>query len=278
MVMIPFLATGQRDIVMTDLTVDRPGIAETPYTVGVGQLQFETGFDFYKRYNGKLLYLPTTLFRTGLSRKAEVRLAMKYVMDKVEEPLFKGVSPLSAGVKFHVITQRKRRPETDILANVIIPMGNSRIQPENLGYEFLLLFENDFYPNSAITYNLGYIWDGVINGDIFTFSLCYNYLPSPKAGLFLEYFFYVPYQWPGEQGVDGGITYLLLPNLMVDLSAGHSAFEKQDNFFVSAGFSFRIIRQKGRPAVGAVRASQFSVFRNQKIITPAKITRDFSGF
>ncbi|MEJ0054876.1 MAG: transporter [Bacteroidota bacterium] len=79
-----------------------------------------------------------------------------------------------------------------------------------------------------------------VNGIIFTGSFCFNYLPSETVGLFAEYFTYIPDAWPGEHGIDAGITYLLAPQLQIDLSAGVSYLEKGANLFVSSGFSVRI--------------------------------------
>ena len=230
---------------LNELTVDRPGIAEAPFTVSPGTYQFEVGFDYFKRYNGELYHLPTALFRTGISKRAEVRVSSRQLIDRTEAREFNGISPLTVGVKMHIIKQREWIPETDILANVIVPVGSS-VQAKYLGPEILLLFENDFYPNTAINYNIGYLWDGNRGKGVFTVSLCFNYLPTERIGLFIEYFDYLPDRWPGEQGVDGGITYLVRSKLQLDLSAGISRLEKENNFFVSSGFSFRLEQDRGK--------------------------------
>ncbi len=224
---------------LNELTVDRPGVAETPFTVAKGVYQFEVGFDYFKRFNGELYNLPIVLFRTGISKEAELRISSKQIVDKTEVVPFNEISPLSVGVKHHVIKQRHGVPEVDILANVIFPIGNSS-STKNIGPEFLLLFQNDFYPNTAINYNVGYYWDHIRQKNYFTASFCFNYLPTENVGLFIEYFEYVPDSWPGEVGIDGGFTYLLGPQFQVDLSAGVSHVEKGNNLFVSSGFSFRL--------------------------------------
>ncbi len=50
---------------LNELTVDRPGIAEAPFTVAPRTFQVETGFDYYKRTSGEIFFLPVSLFRTG---------------------------------------------------------------------------------------------------------------------------------------------------------------------------------------------------------------------
>ncbi len=225
---------------LNELTVDRPGIAESPFTVPRGTYQFEVGFDYFKRSTGELYNLPGALFRTGISKRSELRVSSRQVLDRTEVNTLRSVSPLSIGVKMHVIKQDQWIPETDIMAHVVIPLNPASSQAKNMGYEVLLLFQNDFYPNTAINYNIGYIWDSNHGKSVFTASFCFNYLPTQRVGLFAEYFGYVYNQWPGEQGLDGGMTYLLLPKLQLDVSAGISRLEQRNNVFVSSGFSFRI--------------------------------------
>ena len=176
---------------LNELTVDRPGVAETPFTVPKGMYQFEVGFDYFKRYNGEIYNLPTVLFRTGIIEGAELRLSTKQLLDKTEAVPYNEISPLSVGVKLHLLKQNHGFPETDLLTNLIVPIGPSA-PTKNLGPEFLLLFQNDFYPNTAINYNVGVYWDHIRQRNYFTGSFCFNYLPSETVGLFAEYFTYVP--------------------------------------------------------------------------------------
>ena len=225
---------------LNELTVDRPGIAETPFTVEPGMYQFEVGFDYFKRYNGELYNLPVALFRTGISNSAELRIASRNLQDHTEGKNFAGLSPLSVGVKVHIVKQNEWIPETDILVDLSFPVSSSTSQPSKLGHNIFLLFQNDFYPNMAINYNVGLIWDGSLQTPFFSGSFCFNYLPTRRFGLFAEYFTYANEIYPWEHGLDGGFTYLLLPHFQVDLSGGFSMIEQENNIFVSTGFSIRL--------------------------------------
>ena len=229
---------------LNELTVDRPGIAESPFTVSPGTFQFETGFEYYDRANGEVIFLPTILFRTGLSNSAELRITERQTIDKTGEGTVNGLSPLYVGVKVHIIKQKRWIPETDVLTNLVIPLGSGRLQPNGLGHELLLLFQNDITEKFAVNYNIGYLWFNIEQGEIFTGSMCFNYLPTRRVGLFIEYFT-LSTSWPGEHGVDGGMTYLLSPHLQLDLSGGISKVEGDTNYFLSAGFSFRLQRAQG---------------------------------
>lgn len=227
--------------VLNELTVDRPGIAETPYTVHPGAFQFEVGYDYYSRHDGKIFYYPNILLRSGISKRIEIRVAAKQITDRTESTSVTGLSPISIGFKSHLMEQIEWIPEMDILANVVFPVGSGPLQPGRVGPEVLLLFQNDLYPNSAINYNIGYLWDASLEKNVFTGSLCYNYLPSEKLGLFAEYFCFVPHNdGYGEQGLDAGFTYLVGQHVQFDLSGGYSLLKGKNNFFASSGFSVRL--------------------------------------
>jgi hypothetical protein len=226
---------------LNELTVDRPGIAEAPFTVSPGMFQLETGIDYYKRTNGEILFLPVTLFRAGLSSNTELRISVKNIQDQTTEQKLYGFSPLTVGLKTHIIEQRKWIPETDILVDLIIPHGRSDLQPPNLGHDLLLLFQNDLSSKTAINYNVGLIWDGFSEESQFTASFCFNYLPTDKVGLFMEYFDFLRRKGAKEHGLDAGFTYLLHPMIQADFSAGISWISKNPNHFVSSGISFRIM-------------------------------------
>lgn len=233
---------------LNELTVDRPGIAESPFTVAPGMFQFETGFDYYSRSAGNLYYLPVMLFRTGLSKSAELRITTRHIADKTDTNSLSGIAPLNVGVKVHIIEENGWIPETDILTNLVIPIGNTSANSGFLGHEILLLFQHDLTPKTAINYNLGYLWSGFLQRKIFTASFCFNYLRTERSGLFIEYYMFAS-TWPGEQGIDGGMTYRLRPKLQLDISAGYSRLDNKDNFFISSGFSIRLESKKRRLSI-----------------------------
>jgi hypothetical protein len=91
---------------LNELTVDRPGIAEAPFTVAPRTFQLETGFDYYKRNGWGDFFLPITLFRTRLGKNTEFTISVKNIQDKTSSQKLKGFSPLTAGIKTHIIEQR----------------------------------------------------------------------------------------------------------------------------------------------------------------------------
>jgi hypothetical protein len=225
---------------LNELTVDRPGIAEAPFIVFPGMYQLETGFDYYKRTSGEIFYLPVSLLRIGLSKNTELRVSVKNILDETGRQRMKGLSPLTLGIKSHIIEQHDWIPETDILVDLIIPLSSADLQPAKLGHDVLLLFQNDLSAKAVINYNVGLIWDGFSDESLFTASFCYNYLLTDKVGLFIEYFDFLRTKGAKEHGIDGGFTVLLWPLIQADFSAGVSWIDGNQNHFVSSGISIRI--------------------------------------
>ena len=225
---------------LNELMVDRPGIADMPFTVAPKEFQLETGFEFYQKSGDHLYLLPVFLFRTGLSKAAEFRVTLKNIREFKGGRENIGISPLTVGIKTHIIEQRGWIPETDILANVLFPMGKSSIQPDFIGHDILLLFQNDFSEKKALNYNIGFQWDGFTSDEVFTASVCYNYLPTSRLGLFIEYFDFLRRTSLNEHGIDGGFTWALRPMVQADFSAGLSLVNRNWNYFLAAGISIRV--------------------------------------
>jgi hypothetical protein len=235
---IPGLVCAQDKL--NEISVDRPGIAESPFTVAPKKFQLETGFEYYKRTNEVVEFLPVTLFRTGISQAAELRVTVKNIHQKRPGLDVIGFSPLSLGIKTHIIREKGWIPEMDILADVIVPVGKSSLQPQNLGHDILLLFQNELGEKTSLNYNLGLIWDGIAESEMYTSSFCLNYLTTDRIGLFIEYFNFIRKADSREHGLDGGFTFLILPLIQADFSAGISLTDGKPNHFVSTGISFRL--------------------------------------
>ena len=237
---------------LTEMLVDRPGIAEATYTVPKGIYQFEVGFEYHRQAQNSTYYYPEVLMRTGILKNTELRLQLRQIANQEQGQTHSGLSPLRLGIKTKLKKQNKYFPEISVIADAIIPFYDHPQPARSVGPELIFLFENDFYPNTSINYNIGLVWDPDLNQDVFTGSFCYNYLPTEKIGLFVEYFSFVTdANWPGEQGADLGITYLIHRNAQIDLSGGYSRIRNEDNFFMSSGISFRFFKkQMGNPNAG----------------------------
>ena len=59
-------------------------------------------------------------------------------------------------------------------------------------------------------------------------------------GAYIELFGFAPQFNQAEHSIDGGFTYLINNNCLADLSIGFGLTSNAPDYFLSAGFSFRI--------------------------------------
>jgi hypothetical protein len=225
---------------LNELTVDRPGIAESPYTLQPGTYQFEIGFDYYDRLNEDLFFLPVMLFRTGLTKNAELRITTKYVNQNAEQQHNWGLAPVFIGLKVHLVEKKGAIPEIDLLTDIYLPIGSNEFRPPWTGHDIVLLFENDFGKKISFNYNIGMMWNGETPNGNFISAFCLNHLTSSRINLFIEYFNIIPESNTAEHGVDAGLTWRLAQHVQTDLSAGMSTLSGFHNYFLSTGLTIRI--------------------------------------
>lgn len=232
--------------------VDRPGVADMPYTVAPRHFQFCNGFDFINRGNWNGLQLPSFLFRTGITHNTELRVGIKNLFVDTTANDLKypygyqgGTTPISLGLKVVLLREKGIIPQVALMTDIILPFTSAPIYKNSYsGHDLYLLFLNNFTKKLFINYNVGVIWD---NGPpIWALSFCLEYQATKQLGFFIEQYDYLPEQEVidsdilTEIAIDGGITYLIAPKVQFDCSAGYSKTNDRDNYFIGTGISFRI--------------------------------------
>jgi hypothetical protein len=237
----------------SNFTVDRPGIAETAYIVPAKSIQVETGFEYYHNNTQSRYFIPVTYMRTGLNNMVELRLSSRIIRqsetssDDTEKSLT-GLSAVSIGTKIRLRSQKGFIPDVALLTDIVLPyIGHKDLRPKYFGHNVLLLLQNDISEQVNLNYNIGAIWEGEEVGGVGTYAVCLSYQTTPKVGLFIENYAYLPERKDTEIGYDGGITYLLKPKFQIDLSAGQSFMLGEDNYFVALGFSYRLDKKLQLP-------------------------------
>ena len=92
----------------------------------------------------------------------------------------------------------------------------------------------------SLGYNLGAEWDGETPEPTFIYTLTSGFALSEKTGFFIELYGFAPQQDKAEHRFDGGFTYLVTNDLMLDASAGFGITDNAPDYFTAIGFSFRL--------------------------------------
>ena len=92
----------------------------------------------------------------------------------------------------------------------------------------------------SFSYNLGAEWDGLSSHPNFIYTIATGYSFTNKLGSYIELFGFAPQKEIANHSLDGGFTYLINNNFMLDLSSGIGITNNAPDHYVALGFSFRI--------------------------------------
>lgn len=255
-----------------DLVTDRPDQTESSTVVPKAKLQWESGFlwesliaDYPNndKFNNRVLGINSSLFRYGLMEKFELRFGWDYVHtvtrvksgnEIIYEEKSNELEPVYFGGKYTLMRENGALPEVAILGHIAFPSVNIVEDSEQIQPDITLAGSWTFSSASVAGLNLGLHWPGFGKGDP---SLFYSVVLGLAHGKKLSSFWELYGFWYGttddlvyyEAGfsvndfrADFGITYLLFPNLQLDLSGGLGFSKISPDFFVATGFSWRIPR------------------------------------
>jgi hypothetical protein len=252
-----------------ELVTDRPDQTESAVVVQPGHVQVETGATFTSD-DGDTVEYPTTLVRIGLDGRVELRLGLPGWTSELDGDSSPAFGDAEVGAKVRLWNEHGLRPEAALLFGVSVPVGSDAVSTKNLDPAFRLSFAHTLSERVSLGYNVGVAWetteDETAQGlrikqlypqfqweekEADTDTLAsFEYTAALGIGLtdrlsaFIEVFGDAPLNAHGDtaHSLDGGFTYLLRPNVQLDLSAGVGLNDAADDWFVGAGVSFRLPR------------------------------------
>ncbi|RDV15891.1 transporter [Pontibacter diazotrophicus] len=236
-----------QDEEVPEFETDRPDQAEAASLVPRGTLQLETGFflqeDTEMGVEQKIRAYPTALVRLGVLNWLELRVQSALrdsVMERRTRFRTSGFAPLTLGAKVKLWDEQGLRPQAALMTMVTLPIGSRAFRPENPDPNFRALFKNSLTDNLALSYNLVYGWVG---GDpVKGYAVSLGYDITDKLTAFGEVYGDKQKGEEAEHAVDGGLMYMLLPNLQLDVAAGRALNDAAPDYYFTAGFSWRIPR------------------------------------
>lgn len=224
-----------------ELVTDRPDQTESSCTVPLKSFQIETGFLLQNEKLGseKQLFLPTTLFRYGLSRTVELRLGEQLIFQDnnfSSETNF-GIGDLELGAKVQILKRENANTEIAFLSHVVLPIATDGLSVEKVGVINKIAISHPLTNALGFGYNIGYNYFGEGNGDL-TYSSVFGIAISENIGTYAEVYGELVDTKEFVTNFDAGLTYLLKPNFQIDFSFGLGINQKMNYFAV--GFSWNI--------------------------------------
>jgi hypothetical protein len=264
------LRAQQRDPIVTD----RPDQTESAAIVPAGWLQIEAGVTYEEGAASYLGYdhashwttqLPAMLLRLGVNDRFELRVGAaltRMVSTFRDGPLNQtgavwpdvhtdtlGFEPFSLGMKAALSEEDGLIPQAAVIVTVGIPgLGADWFDIRWPAPEIRLAFAHTLSDVFSLGYNLGIAWDGswspVHAG---YYSLVLGAGVTERIGAYAELYGDLPGDMPALHRADAGLTFLLNPDLQLDLSAGMALNEpdvriahyRMDSF-AGLGVSWRV--------------------------------------
>jgi Putative MetA-pathway of phenol degradation len=224
------------------IQADRPDQTETPAIVPKGMFQVETGLTFQKNDAfSKSFSLPTALWKYGVNENFELRLITEFLSEETNNEKFNGLSPIYVGFKVKLTEEKGILPKTSFIAHLGLPnAASTRYKTDYFAPDFRFVMQHTLSEKFSLSYNLGSEWDGLSAEPTFLYTLTSGYSITKKLGSYIELFGFAPQNDKANHNLDGGITYLINNNFMVDLSSGIGITNNAPKHYFALGFSFRI--------------------------------------
>lgn len=223
------------------IQADRPDQTETPAIVPKGMFQLEAGFSYQKDDNiSNSSSLPSALWKYGVNENFELRLITEFVSEKSEDLKMNGFTPVLIGFKAKLCDEKGIFPKTSFIGHISLPnLASSRYKTDFIAPEFRFTMQHTLSDKLSLGYNLGCEWDGMTPETTFIYTLTTGYAVSDKLGSYIEVFGFAPQNDTAYHCLDGGITYLINNDFMLDMSSGIGLTEYAPDYYVALGLSIR---------------------------------------
>lgn len=226
------------------LSIDRPDVSNLPTTVRPGHFQFEIG-DEWGRSGFKRETTPNFMFRTGINKKMELRIGLIHFHDdSLKQKWNDDVLIPSLSIKYRFVEEKGWRPAIAIQPEVALPFGQGeeveqlKANFDFVNYSLVLLFNNTLHEKVFLNYNAGTLWTltGQSKGLL---SASASFAHTHRLGYFME-IYSIFNRASSPISFDGGLMYLLMPRIQLDLYGGNRSVDNARYWFYGMGIGFRI--------------------------------------
>ena len=227
---------------MSPIQTDRPDQTETPAIVPVNHFQLESGFNYEQINKGESkLVIPTLLWKYGLNKHLELRLITEYNHYRYPVSSAGGITPVKVGFKAKLTDEKGIIPATSFIGHLSLStLASQELKAVYVAPLFRFTMQHTLSKNVSLGYNLGAEWDGDTPEPAFIYTLTTSFALSAKWGSYIELYGFAPQQSRADHRYDGGITYLLKNNILIDVSGGAGISSNAPSWYGSLGFSVRL--------------------------------------
>ncbi len=234
------------------LSPDRPDFTEGTGTIPVGHVQVEGGFTLTRVDDVDATSFGELLVRIGLGERVEARLGLgsysRIDTDAGGTGDISGFEDPALELKVRVTDEAGElapgQPAVALVLATSVPVGDKELTSDEWIPAALLAFGWDLSSRFSLGANLGasYAADGA--GDRFAQafgSLAAGFSATDRLGTFVEWYGFSEEEsdGPSTHYVNGGISYLINNDLIVDARIGTGLNDPDPDWFAGIGASVR---------------------------------------
>ena len=223
------------------IQLDRPDQTECSFIVPKGYIQAENGFTYENINNDeKTIVYPTTLWKYGFSKKFEFRLITELVTEKQNAMTATGLAQIKLGFKVNISEEKGIIPITSLIVHLAVPsIASQHFRSAYYAPSFRFTMQNTLSKRVSLGYNLGAEWNENTHKPTYIYTLTTGYAITDKLGSYIEVYGFLTKNELADHRVDGGFTYLVNHNIMLDISGGFRLTSNSPKNYASLGFSYR---------------------------------------
>ncbi len=237
------------------IITDRPHFAEAASLVGLGRVQVETGYSYFREANSGTTVqkhsFPEPLFRIGMFQEwFEFRFAYNYLIEETVDltgrNVLRGSDDIYIGAKIALTEQSGILPEFTIFPQMRVPSGHPNftagevLPGMNFAYAWMITEKLELEVNTVLNRRRD---DGLDHYYVELFQpINFEYNLHEKLMVFNEFILISPVgalNASCQYYQHAGFHFFILPNLQLDIHVGVGLNRAADDFFGGNGLSWR---------------------------------------
>lgn len=225
----------------TPIQTDRPDQTECPFITPKEFIQAENGFTYENiDKDNKSITLPTILWKYGVNKNVEFRLITEANTIKSLGNKSSGLVPTIIGFKVSVSEEKGIIPTIGFIGHLAIPnAASTKFKASFYAPSFRFNMQHTLSKKFTLAYNLGAEWDGETPEPTFLYTLTTGMSITEKLGAYIELYGFAPQKQTSDHRADGGLTYLINNDVMIDVSGGFGISKTSPDNYFALGFSYR---------------------------------------
>ncbi len=243
-------ATGPSGAGEVRVMPDRPDLADSPDAVPSGSAQLESGVTFLRDASGDRplrQFAAESLLRLGLFENLEARIgSILFARERSEGQGTSGLGDTTLGAKWHLVDEEGWRPALGVLPFVKLPTAS---RGKGLGsgradFGGVLLAGKDLPGDLHVDLNLGLAALSLAEAPRGLFlqkvaAVSFSWAVTDRITPFWEIFYKSRDRPTGQHsvGTDFGVSFLLHPRVMVDVSSEFRVAGANPDWAIRGGLS-----------------------------------------